>query len=152
MEERLACSSYTRTRIFHHARREGCQSCKDRTKAGGMYSSAFVKRNPALGLVGLHKRGIVFCAGWLRVRFLCRLWMRRQSQGSFAISPSHESQALQLTYCQASHVFLRMSTLFQLFSDEYSPVSGLRVIATPLFELVLAGRGTRRAKSVFLDI
>ena len=104
MEERLACSSYTRTRIFHHARREGCQSCKGRTKAGGMYSSAFVKRNPALGLAGLHKRGIVFCAGWLRVRFLCRLWMRRQSQGSFAISPSHESRALQLTYCQASHV------------------------------------------------
>ena len=105
-EERLACSSYTRTRIFHHARREGCQSCKGRTKAGGMYSSAFVKRNPALGLVGLHKRGIVFCAGWLRVRFLCRLWMRRQSQGSFAISPSHESRALQLTYCPDSHVFL----------------------------------------------
>ena len=53
LEERLACSSYTRTRIFHHARREGCQSCKDRTKAGGMYSSAFVKRNPALGLAWL---------------------------------------------------------------------------------------------------
>ena len=161
MEERLACSSYTRTRIFHHARREGCQSCKGRTKAGGMYSSAFVKRNPALGLVGLHKRGIVFCAGWLRVRFLCRLWMRRQSQGSFAISPSHESRALQLTYCQASHVlptycpashiFLRVSALFQLFSEEYSSLSGLRVIATPLFELVLAGRGTQ-AKSVLLNI
>ena len=45
-----------------------------------------------------------------------------------------------------------MSALFQLFSEEYSPVSGLRVIATPLFELVLAGRGTRRAKSVLLNI
>ena len=137
MEKVGGGSSYTRTRAFHHA-----GSCKEgRTKACGMYSSAFVpgqilhrllqRAQKADCILG---RGVCVCGG-PAARFLCRVW---QSQASFAISPSHVGATnLQLTYCSDSRAYL--------FSEEYS--SWASFSATLLFSAILnllwLGRVTR---------
>ena len=92
--------------------------CKEgRTKACGMYSSAFVPPGQILHrlLQRAQKadcilgRGVCVWGG-PAARFLCRVW---QSQARFAISPSTvRATNLQLTYCSGSRAYL--------FFGEYS--------------------------------